>query len=661
MCGIVGVWSTDLNQSIDMESVVQSMSEAINYRGPDDSGVWNDREAGVTLGHRRLAILDLTVSGHQPMRSNDKTRCLVFNGEIYNHLEIREQLADFLNIKGYQWKGTSDTETLLIALEAWGIEKTLQAISGMFAFALWDSQNKKLSLARDRMGEKPLYYGLQKGHFIFSSELKALRQYKKFSFNLNNQALCSYLQYNYVASPFSIYENVYKLIPGTWIDIDISTVDNGNNILPKPYWSLRDVIERQSTKKQVKSSEFIIDQLDKELDQAVSKQMISDVSLGGLLSGGIDSSLIVALMQKNSSNPVKTFTIGFDDPRYNEAKYAKEIAQYLGTNHSELYVSESQMLDTVSMLPQLYDEPFSDASQIPTFLVCQLAKESVTVSLSGDGGDELFGGYNRYVSAVSIWRKVKNLPYSIRAAIAGMLINIPPERWDKAFSRLEVFIPKKWRYKTLGDKLHKAARVLASYSSDEIYQEIVSHWQPSSGVVLGMGKEVNKLVSMPSIQELELQMMYMDSITYLPDDILTKVDRAAMGCSLETRVPFLDPKVIEFAWEIPLSMKIKDSQGKWVLKQVLNKYIPNELIDRPKNGFSVPIVSWLNGPLKPIVLDLLSTSRLQRQELFNPNIVCKIVTDFYKGHSQHAHKIWSMLIYQMWHDEYMGISDRLSY
>lgn len=653
MCGIVGFFTNKSGDYTEMMNLAFNMARVIEYRGPNDEGAWSDPDAGIALGHKRLSILDLTTAGHQPMVSGDGSLCLVFNGEIYNHEEIRLQLSDFMTQHGRRWVGHSDTETLLVALEVWGMAKTLQKLSGMFAFALWNKRDNTLSLARDRMGEKPLYYGFQNQQFIFASELKALREFPSFEFDVNRDSLAAFLRYNYVPSPYSIYRDVYKLIPGTWLQISYAQLETCQVPMPKPYWSLQNIIETRNDRICSLGEIETIDELDRLLKQAVSSQMVSDVQLGGLLSGGIDSSLIVSLMQAQSSMAIKTFTIGFEDRRYNEAQHAKLVADYLKTDHTELYVTDKDMLETVHRLPYLYDEPFADASQIPTFLVCQLARQHVTVALSGDGGDELFGGYNRYTSAVAVWRKFSFLPHGLRAAIAGVLTSFSPEHWDKIFQCLDVFIPRKWRHKTLGDKLHKTAQMLSCYSSEEIYQEIVSHWKSPEHIVYGVGHTIINANPSLTLAELEYRMMYLDSITYLPDDVLTKVDRAAMGVSLETRVPFLDPRIISAAWNIPLNMKIRDGKGKWVLRQLLERYIPCSLIDRPKTGFSVPIDAWLKGPLKEWAMDLLSDHRIKDQGIFKPDIIQYYVNDYFSGKYSNHNNLWSLLMYQSWHSHYI--------
>ena len=652
MCGLAGFWTENEIHQDEMYKIALSMCRSIQYRGPDDEGVWCDDSTGLALGHKRLSILELSQAGHQPMMSYDQSLCLVFNGEIYNHLDLRVKLESFMSSHCYVWNGRSDTETLLVAIEAWGIEKTLQAIVGMFSFVLWNKNKRTLTLARDRMGEKPLYYGMQNGQFIFASELKALRAYPHFDFEIDDEGLGLFFQYNYISSPFSIYKDVYKLIPGTWLEIDVSNINNSSSLMPSPYWSLHEVICKNNQQYQGYKDDELLELLDGKLSHAVSRQMLSDVSLGGFLSGGIDSSLIVSYMQKISSQPINTFTIGFNDSRYNEAIHAKEVAKHLGTHHTELYLSDQDMLDTVPMIPKLYDEPFSDASQIPTFLVCQLARKEVTVCLSGDGGDELFGGYNRYIGAIKIWKKFHFFPYCIRAAIAGVIRRTPPEFWNNILKYLMVFLPTGLRTNSISDNLNKVAKVLSCYSSSEIYNELVSHWKIPSKLVTSLSEQHRKQPEIPSDHELELQMMYLDSISYLPDDVLTKVDRAAMGCSLETRVPFLDLDVIEFAWKLPLNTKIRNGEGKWILRQLLYRHLPRKLIDRPKSGFSVPMAQWLNGPLKPLVFDMLSSSRVSQDGLLDVDVISNLKNDFYSGNISRAYEIWPLLVFQMWHDEY---------
>jgi len=647
MCGLTGFFSpTGLVENA--AEIVRRMSDAITHRGPDDAGVWVDEAAGVALAHRRLSILDLSPAGHQPMASNGGRYVIVFNGEIYNHLELREALA------GIAWRGHSDTETLLAAFEAWGIELTLKKCVGMFALALWDRETRSLTLARDRMGEKPLYYGWQGDVFLFGSELKALRAHPAFCGEIDRNVLALYLRHNYVPAPYSIYKGIFKLPPGSWLTLP---ADAPVAVSPAPsrdglktfYWRARDAAE--AGVRRDLDDDAAINELDTLLRRAVGGQMVADVPLGAFLSGGIDSSTVVTLMQAQSKRPVQTFTIGFHEAGYNEAEHAHAVAAHLGTEHTELYVTAEQAMAVIPRLPALYDEPFADSSQIPTLLVSELARRHVTVSLSGDGGDELFGGYNRYMWASRIWRSLGWAPRPLRAALAGVLTSLPPTAWNGVFSGLSLFLPKRWRYANPGDKLHKLAGILAVRSPEEIYLALVSHWQQPANIVIGATEPATVLTDArqwADVPDFESRMMYLDQMTYLPDDILTKVDRAAMGVSLETRVPLIDHRVVEFAWQLPLSMKIRHGQTKWLLRQVLYRYVPREFIERPKMGFGIPLDVWLRGPLRDWAEALLGESRLRQEGYFHPGPIRQKWAEHLSGQRNWAYYLWDVLMFQAW-------------
>lgn len=639
MCGIAGLWSLD-NITATMTTVT-GMLDVLCHRGPDDSGVWLDEANNLALGHRRLSILDLSPAGHQPMVSSSGRYRLVLNGEIYNHGKLRAEL------RGINWRGHSDTETMLAAIEVWGLEETLRRSVGMFALALWDSEKNELSLARDRVGEKPIYYGTSGNTFIFASELKALKMHPGFSATIDRRALALFMRHNYVPAPYSIYEGIFKLSPGSVLTLTSPEISYG----PKPYWSAGQIAAASLVSQFAGDASVATDQLEKLLLEAVAGQMVADVPLGAFLSGGYDSSLVVALMQAQSSRPVKTFTIGFDEGAYNEAGHAKRVAEYLGTEHTELYVRPEDALAVIPRLPLLYDEPFADSSQIPTSLVSELARRHVTVSLSGDGGDELFGGYNRYFWAVRIWNRISMLPIAARKAISHSLTCLSPSFWNKAFSLAGPFVPARLRYANPGDKLHKLAGMLAGGNPESLYHHLVSHWNDPAAVVLG-GVEPLTSVTDPSAwlasPDFEQRMMYLDLITYLPDDILVKVDRAAMGVSLETRVPFLDHRVVEFAWRMPLDFKIRGTQGKWLLRQVLYRYLPQEIMDRPKMGFGVPIDSWLRGPLRDWAEALLAEDRLRSDGYFNPAPIREKWQEHLSGRRNWQYHLWDVLMFQSW-------------
>jgi len=653
MCGIGGFFAPEGQAGISLESIARDMAQKMVHRGPDDGGVWTDPSSGLALAHRRLAIIDLSSAGHQPMASSCGRYVIVFNGEIYNHLAMREELA----AQGYSqnaqsWRGHSDTETLLTAIAAWGMEQALRKSVGMFAFALWDRQEKTLSLARDRMGEKPLYYGLQEGALLFASELKALHAYPGFKGEVDREALTLFLRRNTIPAPYSIYRDIFKLPPGTWLKITPEDIADRKLAVPRAYWSLRAVAEQGQANLLQGSASEAIDELERLLRQSLAGQMLADVPLGAFLSGGIDSSTVVALMQAQSPRPIQTFTIGFHEVGYNEAEHAHAVAAHLGTEHTELYVTPEQALSVIPRLPELYDEPFADVSQIPTFLVSELARRHVTVCLSGDGGDELFGGYNRYVRGASLWKKFGWLPQSIRTELSGMLTTASPATWDSWFNKMGFLLPERWHYSAPGDKLHKLAEMLAVRSSDEIYSSLVSQWRHSENVILGNEKQPIAVVPneayMANVADLEHRMMYLDAVSYLPDDVLVKVDRAAMGVSLETRVPMLDHRVVEFAWSLPLSMKIRGSAGKWLLRQVLDRHVPNALTDRPKTGFSVPLDRWLRGPLNAWAEELLDPAKLKNQGFFDTSAIRMKWKEHLSGKRNWSHQLWSVLMFQAW-------------
>ncbi len=655
MCGLVGFLCDVKSFKRDkVSAVLIQMSDAILSRGPDDFGVWSD-EAGVGLAHRRLSILDLSPAGHQPMICPSGRYVTVFNGEIYNHLDLRAGLENegAFGSADFSWRGHSDTETLLMGFSAWGIKATIERCIGMFAFAVWDRQKQVLTLGRDRMGEKPLYYGWQgQGAdkcFLFGSELKALKVHPAFSADINRDALALFMRHSYVPAPHSIYRGIFKLPPGSLLTI---SADRQEPVIEN-YWSLTDVAVSGNCSQFTESPELMVDNLEGLLKSAVSQQMMADVPLGAFLSGGVDSSTVVALMQTMSERPVKTFTIGFNEDGYNEAVHAKAVAQHLGTDHTEMYVTPKQALEVIPKLPRLYCEPFADSSQVPTFLVSQLARQQVTVSLSGDAGDELFAGYNRYVLANNLWGKISRLPVGLRLSASSAIRTLSPDTWNAVIGPFQFFAPAALRHTNLGDKLHKGAGIMGARSLDEFYLGLVSHWEPNSLVIDGrepatcLRGNPLELKDLDSVQ----RMMAIDSLTYLPDDILVKVDRAAMGVSLEGRVPFLDHRVVEFAWRLPQSMKLRDGVGKWILRQVLYRYVPKKLIERPKMGFGVPIDAWLRGPLKHWAENLLDEGRLQREGYFNPAPIRARWEEHLSGIRNWQHSLWNVLMFQAWLEE----------
>lgn len=650
MCGLTGFWTPDrLPERFDV--VARRMADTLTHRGPDDAGVWVGEGVGLALGHRRLAILDLSPAGHQPMVSASGRYVIAFNGEIYNHLVLRADLEK-IGAGGTAWRGHSDTETLLAAFEAWGVEETLKRAVGMFAIALWDRATRTLTLARDRMGEKPFYYGWVRGSLVFGSELKAIRAFPGFDNAIERRALVLFLRHDYIPAPWSIYEGIWKLPPGCYVQFAGGVLPTGGRGDIKAYWSLREVAEAGLREPFMGTEDEAVDELDRLLRQSLSGQMIADVPLGAFLSGGVDSSTVVAVMQAMSSQPVKTFTIGFHEGEYNEAEHAKAVAHHLGTDHTELYVTPAEALEVIPKLPVLYDEPFADSSQIPTHLVSMLAKRHVTVALSGDAGDELFGGYNRYFWAMRLWRRLSRVPLPLRRLAAAGVRAVSPAAWNNLFGLAAPLLPQRLRFALPGDKLHKAAGLFAARRPEEIYLRLVSHWEYPTDVVLGVEREPPTPLTDPAAwiacPDSERRMMYLDSITYLPDDILVKVDRAAMGVSLETRVPLLDHRLVEFAWRVPLSMKLRNGEGKWLLRQVLYRYVPKELIERPKMGFGVPIEHWLRGPLKEWAEDLLSEDRLKREGFFDPAPIRTRWQEHLSGRRNWAYHLWDVLMFQAW-------------
>ena len=633
------------------------MAAVLGHRGPDDQGVWSEPEREVALAHRRLAIVDRSPAGKQPMLSACGRYVLVFNGEIYNHLLLRRRLK-----REFAWKGHSDTETLLACISAWGLQATLNKLVGMFALAVWDRKRERLLLARDRMGEKPLYYGWTGGGFAFASELKAFRQIPGFSNGISRDALCLYLRHACMPAPWSIYAGIHKLEPGCLLTIDRAAAANApNGVLRAPfqapgirlhrYWSLKDVVTSGVACGEHREADML-KELEATLAESVHLQSVADVPLGSFLSGGIDSSLVTALMQRNSTVPVQTFSIGFEEEAYDEAPHARAIAQHLGTRHTELRVSSAQAMEVVSRLPEIYDEPFGDSSQIPTFLVAQMTRQHVTVALSGDGGDELFGGYNRYLRAPGIWKMFSRIPRVARRPLLRLLsagsVRLDDDR------RLTRWLAGRMGVSLLGEKFQKLATVLDSVEDmDELYLAMVSQWRNPAAVVID-GNEPDTLLRLrndwPELEQAEQRMMYLDAMTYLPDDILTKVDRAAMAVSLETRMPFLDYRVVEQAWRLPLNMKIRNGQGKWALRQILYRYVPRELIERPKQGFGVPLGQWLRGPLRDWAETLLDASRLEREGWFHVHSVRQCWQEHLARRRNHEHALWPVLMFQAWLD-----------
>ena len=669
MCGFAGFLINQPSEVGCLKSIATKMANAITHRGPDDAGTWTDAQAGIALGFRRLAIIDLTPAGHQPMASNGGRFVITFNGEIYNHLEMRVELQAAGAAPA--WRGHSDTETLLAGFEHWGVEATLQRTVGMFAIALWNVQTRTLHLARDRFGEKPLYYGWtgsgEGRAFVFGSELKALRAYAGFANPVCREALAQYMRFTNVPAPRSIYQGIYKLEPGCLLTIQgaaplaapaqpLRPPAVNDSLMLSRWWSLAEVVQA-GAKNQITDEVAAVDALESCLAEAVRLQSLADVPLGAFLSGGIDSSTIVALMQQQSTRPVKTFTVGFEEAGFDESPHAKAVARHLGTDHAELFVSALEAQAVIAQLPAMYDEPFADSSQIPTHLVCKAARQQVTVALSGDAGDELFGGYNRYFWGPRIWSRLAWLPAPARHALGVAITALPVAGWDALSRPVNALLPGSKGIARAGDKAHKlATRLRGVHNLDDLYLSLVSEWQDPAQVVRGDGSGpliepaslLNDQLPAPGVEQSQLRMMYRDSMTYLPDDILCKVDRAAMAVSLETRVPFLDHRVAELAWQMPLDMKIKGGQGKWALRQVLYRHVPKELIDRPKAGFGIPVGQLLRGPLRPWAESLLDEKRLQSEGYFFPGPIRQKWAEHVSGQRDHTASLWTVLMFQAW-------------
>jgi asparagine synthase (glutamine-hydrolysing) len=650
MCGIAGFWQS---KAVDdhPHDLLTRMACTLAHRGPDDSGIFFDSAAGLGFAFRRLAIIDLSPEGHQPMVSASGRYTIVFNGEIYNYEEIRQELGP------QSWRGHSDTEVMLAAFERWGLVSALKRFVGMFAFALWDRRERRFHLVRDRLGIKPLYYGHVNGSFVFGSELKPLQQFPGFEGTIDRDVLALYMRHNYVPGPYSIYKDIYKLKPGHMLTLDAA---DGQPVVT-PYWSATEIARQKLTSREQGSDAEVILSLEQKLIEAVRLRMIADVPLGAFLSGGIDSTTVVALMQAQSSRPVKTFSIGFHEDAYNEATHAKKIAAHLGTDHTELYVTPKEALDVIPMLPAMYDEPFADSSQIPTYLVSKLAREHVTVSLSGDGGDELFCGYLRYPRLRTVWNILNRLPRSAARGLATLIRVLPPHQFDRLIGAVP-YLGQRLQ-PSPGRRLHKLAAVLAMGGPDSTYLHMLSQWPEPASLVLGskepdvVGQAIRNVSWLPAVEEIA---MLTDLTNYLPDDILTKVDRASMAVSLEARVPLLDHRVVEFALGLPLHYKFRAGDQKWILKQVLYRYVPPKMVERPKMGFGVPIDHWLRGPLKEWAAALLSPERLRAYGFFDVSAIRAKWEDHCSGKRNWEYLLWTVLVFQDWLTETRRHNDEAS-
>ena len=642
MCGLAGFIDSAGNARETLQEQVSRMAATLAHRGPDDKGAWVDEAAGIALGFRRLSIIDLSSAAAQPMVSADGRYVVVFNGEIYNFRELRAELET----TGVRFRSASDTEVLLECVSRWGFEKTLKRIWGMFAIALWDREERALYLARDRVGKKPLFYGECGGIFLFGSELKALRAHPKFDSTIDRDALAAYVCFGYVPAPLSIYLSVRKLPPGHF-----ARIRSGYPAEIQSFWDPLTVVQEGLAGRFQQTDDEAANDLESLLSDAVGRRMISDVPLGALLSGGIDSSTIVALMQKQSARPIRTFTIGFADTAYNEAKAAKAVAQHLGTDHTELYVTPEETQAVIPRLPEMYDEPFADSSQIPTSIVCRLARGHVTVSLSGDGGDEVFAGYTRYALAEKIWSILGKTPAAIRNIAARTIRATPPDRLDATYRIFEPILPERWRQSHPADKARKFSELMHAGRPDDLYRRLVSLWRKPEELVVG-GTEPVSVLDDPAvpriIPDFTERMMYLDLITYLPNDILVKVDRASMAASLEMRSPLLDHRVIEWSWRLPMRFKQRGGQSKWLFRQVLYRYVPPALVERPKMGFGVPIGAWLRGPLREWAEALLDEQRLRREGFLRPEPIRKLWFEHLSDRCREDHRLWCILMFQAW-------------
>ncbi len=634
MCGITGFIDFNGGQSAEtLQNIAAAMAGKLAHRGPDHQGIWTDAARGVALAHRRLSIVDLSACGNQPMQSANSRYIIIYNGEIYNFSALKIELES--TGMAPIWRGHSDTEVMLAAIQAWGLDVALQKFNGMFAFALYDMREQRLYLARDRFGEKPLYYGWQQNVFLFGSELKALTAHPAFTTTFNRDAIAALMARGNIPAPHSIYQNIFKLMPGQYVTLGLADRHTKTTI----YWSALNIIETAPQNIFDADETSLVTQLDQLLNLSVKQRMVADVPLGAFLSGGIDSSLITALMQAHSTTPIKSFSIGFEETGYNEATVARAVAMYLGTAHTEFYVTSADAVAVIPQLPQMYDEPFADSSQLVTHLVAKLARQHVTVALTGDGGDELFGGYYRHTHGPRLWQYLQYIPLPLRRTLQKLIHRFPTQNWDMVIS------PFTGR-QNMGSKLHKLAGLAAATDQNNFHQTLLSLWQA----------QIVKGASLPPLDILPLgnftdTLMAQDTIDYLPNDILTKLDRATMAASLESRLPFLDPALLEFAWRLPQHLKIRGTTGKYILRKVLERYVPPALTERPKAGFAVPLAAWLRGPLKDWAQDLLSPAKLNQQNIFATDIITRYWQEHLTGRRDWDQQLWAVLMFQAWYRE----------
>jgi len=651
MCGFIGmIIQNHQFAEGEFSSTLSRMSDRIKHRGPDDAGIWFDEKVGIGLAHRRLSVIDLSVAGRQPMVSHSERYIIVYNGEVYNFQKIRESLE---NSGINKWKGHSDTEVILASIEKWGIAKTLKLLEGMFALAVWDQEKRTLCLARDRMGEKPLYYGINSGALFFGSDLIAFSGSSRWKPEVDQGALGLFMKYGYISAPFSIYKGIYKLPPGTFLELAAADVTQGGQFLPEPipYWSFQEVLKSSHNKPFLGDCKEAVQELEKLLIQSVNLQKIADVPLGVFLSGGIDSSLVTALLQANSNRPVKSFSIGFGEDIYNEAQHAKAVAVHLGTDHTELYLTPEDVMAVIPDLPEIYSEPFADPSQLPTTIVSRLARQHVTVCLSGDGGDELFCGYDRHIKDPARWRLINRFPAFARNALSLLIEHIPHGLLDNMLISAKFLRPNDMKLGSLASSLKKFAQELKLSEFKTLYDFRISHWRNPEEIVQAFSHSYPLLGQEMAMDDFAL-MMTLDILHYLPDDILVKVDRSAMSTSLETRVPLLDHRLVEFAASLPLSIKIHNGQQKWPLKQILYNYVPQSLFDRPKMGFGVPMGVWLRGPLRAWAEELLSEKQLREKGYLIPGPVRNMWAEHLAGKHNWQAPLWNVLMFQAWQEKY---------
>lgn len=642
MCGLAGFLKAGALSPDEAQASLAKMAASLRHRGPDDEGMWQNAQAGIALCHRRLAIIDLSSAGHQPMHSAGRRFTIVYNGEIYNYRELRAELL----LHGYSFVGASDTEVLLAAIEHWGLRAALEKCKGMFAIALWDSRERVLYLVRDRYGEKPLYFGVCGNTLLFGSELKALRQHPSWTGDIDRDALALMMQHDYVPAPYSIFRGIRKVVPGSFVAV--RTSGSAFRIEEQRYWHPDVMFERAAEEQSKLGPNEWIELVEDALSRAVQRQMLADVPVGAFLSGGTDSSLVVALMQRASTQRVRTFSIGFSEPEFDESPFARGVAQHLGTEHTEYIVTPRDCLNVVPEIPRVYDEPFADRSQIPTYLVCQLARRKVTVALSGDGGDELFAGYGRYAISMKKWRAVSRLPAPVRAHGSAILEKMPRRALEMAARPASFLWGRGKRKEGFAERLQHYSNQWKAANQGEFYRSSMRRWYPPKQPVLGASEALREVQSTLRHVDPLKQLMHIDACEYLPDDILVKVDRAAMAVSLETRIPLLDVDVAHVAARIPSAVLMHDGRGKWVLRELLRRHIPSALVDRPKSGFAVPIAKWLREDLRPWAADLLDASRLRREGYLDASMVQERWQQHLAGQADWSQHLWNVLMFQEW-------------